>query len=405
MPDELFEVELETMAYGGSALGRHEKRVVFIPYTIPGEIVQARAEREAGRVIFAEGVQLTAASADRVLPRCAHFGPGRCGGCHWQHIDPAVQPPIKQDVLADQLERIGGFDDPPVQAIIPAPAAWNYMQRAVWRVGENGKLGFVGAGGGVFSIDECHIIHPDLLALYHQLDLEVSPFKQVELALGEGDQMVTLWAAAEEAPSLELDLIASVNLILPDQAPVNLAGDTHLRYTVREREFRVTAGSAFRANVTALEPLIDAVLTALGNAKSVIDVYAGVGLLGAFAASGADYVTLVESYPPAATDADTNTADLEHVEVIEGEAEEVLEAADPYDAAIVNPPAEGMSTEALDALVALAPETVVYVSDDAATFSRDAKRLARQGYKLASVQPLDLAPQTFTTEIVARFVR
>jgi len=137
----------------------------------------------------------------------------------------------------------------------------------------------------------------------------------------------------------------------------------------------------------------------------VIDVYAGVGLLGAFAAEQADLVTLVESYPPAATDADTNTADLEHVEVIEGEAEEVLEAAEPYDAAIVNPPSDGMSTEALDALVALASPTVVYVSDDAATFARDAKRLARQGYQLASVQPLDLAPQTYKTEIVARFTR
>lgn len=405
MPDELIEVELETMAYGGSALGRHDKRVVFVPYTIPGEIVQAQIEREAGRVIFAQGVRLTAASADRVLPRCAHFGPGRCGQCQWQHIDPAVQPLLKQDVLADQIERIGGFTDPPVAPIIPAPAAWHYQHRAMWRVGNDGTLGFAGTDGGVHPVEECHIIHPDLLALYDQLDLEASPFTQVELALGEGDQMLTLYAAAEEAPSLELDITASVNLILPDQAPINLAGETHLRYTVRGRSFRVTAGSAFRANVGALDGLIDAVLAALGGAKSVIDVYAGVGLLGAFAAETADYVTLVESYPPAATDADANTADLEHVEVIEGEAEEVLEAAERYGAAIVNPPSAGMTTEALDALVALAPPTIVYVSDDAATFARDAQRLARQGYTLASVQPLDLAPQTYRTEIVARLVR
>ncbi|MBC8170334.1 MAG: TRAM domain-containing protein, partial [Anaerolineae bacterium] len=84
---ELFEVELTAMAHGGSALGRHEKRTVFIPYTIPGERVLARITKDRGRIAFAEGVKLVEASTDRVYPRCPHFGPGRCGRCHWQHID------------------------------------------------------------------------------------------------------------------------------------------------------------------------------------------------------------------------------------------------------------------------------------------------------------------------------
>ena len=76
MTGEIIEVELNTMAHGGSALGRYNGQVVFVPYTIPGERVQARVVQQKGRTLFAEGVTLVDASADRVYPRCAHFGGG-----------------------------------------------------------------------------------------------------------------------------------------------------------------------------------------------------------------------------------------------------------------------------------------------------------------------------------------
>ncbi|MEO0562721.1 MAG: TRAM domain-containing protein [Chloroflexota bacterium] len=405
--NDLYEIDIDTMAYGGSGLGRHEKRVVFVPYTIPGETVTVRVREARGRVAFAEGVTLLAASADRVTPECPHFGMRRCGGCHWQHIDTVVQPLLKQDVLADQLERVGGFKDADVRSIIAPSAAWAYNHRMTWTIGAHGELGFPGADGGVMPIEVCEVAHPALLELYHTLDIATDALASVELVRGgDGALMVVLSAAEEEAPSLEIDVPASINLLLPDGAPVNLAGQTHVSYSVLGRDFRVTAGSAFRANVDALPLLVEAVLDALDSAQTVIDVYAGVGLFGAFAAEAADYVSLVEPYPPAATDADANTADLEHVDLVEGTAEEVLPAAEDYAAAIVNPPAEGLSTEALDALAELGPPVVVYVSNDVATFCRDAKRLAKNhGYTLDYAQPIDLAPQTYETEIVARFVR
>ena len=113
-----FELELTGMAHGGSALGRHDKQTIFVPYTIPGETVLAHITQDKGRIAFAEGVTLLEASADRVFPRCPHFGPGKCGRCHWQHIDYMAQLLLKQDVLADQLERIGGFVDADVRPVI-----------------------------------------------------------------------------------------------------------------------------------------------------------------------------------------------------------------------------------------------------------------------------------------------
>lgn len=406
MNDDIFELELIGMAHGGSALGRHAGRTVFLPYAIPGERVLARAVEQRGRAVFAEGVSLLEASADRVFPQCRHFGPGRCGRCQWQHIDYPAQILLKQDVLADQLARVGGFDDADVRAVIPAPLQWGYNYHMTMTAGEDGIPGFPAASGpGIIPIDECHILHPDLLALYETLDLQFDGLRRLTLQRGsDGRPMLIIAMADDSAPELETDIPASVNMLLTDGEPVNLIGETHTRYSIRDRVFRATAGSAFRPNVPQVAALVGLVLDALDlrGGESVLDLYAGVGVFSAFMAPHAGLVTLVESFPPAATDAEENLAGDSNVDIIEGTIEDVLPALqDRYDAALLDPPGDGLSLEAIDALGAFGPPRLVYVSSDPATLARDAQRLVNQGYALRYVQPIDMAPQTYYIDSVA----
>jgi 23S rRNA (uracil1939-C5)-methyltransferase len=410
MSDEI-EIELDAMAHGGSALGRQDGRTVFVPYTIPGERVRARIVETRGRVAFAEGVTLLDASADRVYPRCKHFGlVGRCGRCHWQHIDYQAQLLLKQDVLADQLARIGGLDDADVRAVIPSADEWGYNYHMTMSMGDDGKLGFPAIDKrGIVPIEECHILHPDLLALYHSLDLDFDGLRRVRFQLGSDDRhMLILTMADENAPELETDMPTSVNMLLEDGEPINLIGDSHSRYIVNGRSFRVTAGSSFRPNVSQLPNLVQAVLDALHlqGSESILDLYGGVGLLSAFIAQNADLVTLVESFPPAATDADENLSAFENVDIIEGSVEDALsDLENEYDTAIVDPPGDGLNTTVTDALATRAIRRLVYVSDDPATLARDAKRLVAHGYRLVYAQPIDLAPQTYYVDSVAVFER
>jgi 23S rRNA (uracil1939-C5)-methyltransferase len=410
MSDDTFELELDAMAHGGSALGRYEGRTVFVPYTIPGERIRARITQDKGRIAFAEGVTLLEASADRVPPRCPHFGPGRCGRCQWQHIDYPAQLLLKQDVLADQLERIGGFRDPVVRPVIASPAAWGYDQQLTLMRGADGVFGLSSAGGRIIPVNECAVTQPEVLDLRDLLDLEDIPnIQAITLQIGsDGAPSVILRLTDEDAPELAADIAASVNLILGDHEPVNLIGDSHVCYTVRERAFRVTAGSFFRPNVAQIPNLVDVVLAALNltGQEAVLDGYAGVGVFSAFVAPHARRVTLIESYPPAVTDADANLADFDHLDIIEGAVEAVLpELDEPYHAAVIDPPGDGLSTAALDSLVSLAIPRLIYVSSDPATLARDGKRLASQGYRLVYAQPLDFAPQTYYLDTVAVFER
>ena len=216
--------------------------------------------------------------------------------------------------------------------------------------------------------------------------------------------MLILTMQDDNAPELHVDFPASVNMLLSDNEPVNLIGDSHSYFSVGGRGFRVTAGSEFRANVGQIARLAELVVDALDLAgtETVLDLYGGVGVFSAFLAERAGLVTMVESYPPAVTDAESNLDDLDNVDLIEGTVEDVLpDLEESYDAVVLDPPGEGLSVEVVDALAARKIPRLVYVSSDPATLARDAKRLSQQGYRLRAVQPIDLAPQTYYLDSVA----
>ncbi len=411
MTDELFELELDAMAHGGQAIGRQGGRAIFVPYAIPGERITARITDDRGRYAFAAGVTLLEPSPHRVTPRCPHFGPGRCGGCHFQHIDSDAQPEFKRQVVIDQLRRIGGFEDPPVRPTLPSPDSWEYRVHATLHVDGEGALCYVGTDNeSLIPVEECHIIRPELLELLDELSFADAPeVERVRLQVGsDGGLMVILSTRDDQPPELQVDMPLSFNFLLSDNEPVNLIGASHSLYTVRGRTFRVTAGGFFQVNVPQAATLVDLVLERLDlrGPETVLDLYAGVGLFTAFIAERAALVTSVESYPPAVTDAEENLADLDNVDLVEGSVEDVLpELAGPYDAAVLDPPRSGVDRHALDDLAALAPPTIVYVSCDPSTLARDAKRLVAKGYRLVDVQPVDMFPQTFHIECVAHFVR
>lgn len=406
-----FELDLDTMAHGGAAMGRHEGRVIFVPYAIPGERVRVRITEDKDRFAYAEPVEVLTSSPDREEPPCPHFGVGLCGGCQWQHIAYPAQLAFKQAVMADQLQRVGKIDNPPVRPTLPAPSPWGYRAHMTFTASAEGKLGFWSANRErLIPIETCYILHPDLMALFGQLDLDAPEITRVRFQIGSdpNDAMLVLETEDDLPPEIALDLPLSVNFLLSDNEPVNLIGSTCTIYDILERRFRVTAGGFFQANPPVAEMLVQEVLDRLDlrGEETVLDLYSGVGLFTAFLAEQAGLVISVESYPPAATDAEVNLAGCDNVDIVEGSVESVLpDVAGPIDAAVVDPPRTGLGVDVVDELARLAPPTLIYVSCDPATLARDSARLIKKGYRLLDLQPVDMFPQTFHIEAVALFGR
>lgn len=400
-----FQLHLTAMAHGGEAIGRHEGKVVFVPYAIPGEEVLVEVVEERRRYARARPVEILSPSPHRIEPPCPHFG--HCGGCHWQHIAYQAQLDYKRRILCDQLARIGGLPEAAVRPTIPSPSPWHYRNHIQFSVAEDGGLGFRAARSHrVVPIGECHILHPLLEELLVALDLELPGLRRLSLRAGvnTGDRMVIFETEDDEPPALEADMPVSCVLLLSDGTPVNLVGSNHIVEEVAGRRFRISAVSFFQVNTPVAERLIElaADYLDLRGDEVLLDAYCGVGTFGLSLAERVGQVIGIEENPFAVADANFNAGELENVTLIEGRVEDVLpDLEERIDAAILDPPRVGCEPEALQALAELGPQRIVYVSCDPATLARDVRRLGDAGYVLVEAQPIDMFPQTYHLESVA----
>jgi 23S rRNA (uracil1939-C5)-methyltransferase len=399
---EIVELELSGMAHGGSAVGRYEGRAMFVPYGIPGERVAARIIQDKGRFLRAELVEVLTPVDSRIQPRCPHFG--HCGGCHWQHIDYPAQLEFKRQIIHDQMRRIGGFTDVQIQPVIPSPSPWEYRSHATFRFDAQGRPAFVSTDGRtVMPIEECYIIQPALLEQLASLHSQnASSLTRFRLQVGSDNQPIGFEMGGGTPEDVTDD--ASVKAHTYTQTT-----DTPATfYRIKHRTFRCSAGSFFQVNLPQAETLVDLVLKRLtrGKHQNVLDLYCGVGLFTAFIAEQTDQVTGVELFPLAVRDAEFNLSEFDHVSLYEGPIDAILTSLKTgFDAAVVDPPRTGIEPSAMDALLWHSPARIIYISCDPATFARDAKKLAANGYRLLDIQPVDMFPQTYHTETVGLFAK
>jgi 23S rRNA (uracil1939-C5)-methyltransferase len=403
--DQFLTVRLERFIYGGEALGRlPDGRAVFVPFGLPGELVRARPLEEKSGHVRAELVEVLEPSPDRITPRCHHFG--ACGGCHYQHLPYPDQLGVKAGILRDQLRRIGKLEDPPVTAITASPLPWNYRNYIQFHFTEAGRLGFVDASGrGVLPIGECHLPEEALSDLWPTLDLDPQlDLERLSLRLGL-DGQIMLMLESEQTPILELEADLSV-VHLAGQEAVVMAGEGSLVMAVNARPFRVSAGSFFQVNTGAAGKMVEYLLEQLPvtTTTTLLDVYCGVGLFSAFYAPRVGRLVGIEASPSACADFVLNLDEFDNVDLYEAPAELVLPSLDfSPQAVILDPPRAGLERRALEALLALGPERIAYVSCDPSTLARDAARLITGGYRLRSVAPFDLFPQTYHIESISLF--
>ena len=400
-------LKLTDMAHGGKAIGRDENgRPHFIPYAIPGETVRVRITADKTQYTRAELLEVLKSSPDRIAPRCPHFGP--CGGCDFQHMSYERQLQAKQEVVRDQLQRIGGFKNVAVPPLLPHPTLWRYLSDIEFSPVGDGRLGFWSPSQKqVIPIRECHIIHDHLEELFQDIDLDLPDLRKITLRRGsDGAMLAALEVNDVEPPQLEIDFPVSIAIVLPDKTAASLIGDTYLVKSVKDRDFRVSPGCFFQPSAAAA--LIDTMLdyAQLTGKETVIDAYSGVGMLTLFLAEKAARIIGIEVNGDAITDTAVNLHHTDNVMLYEGWVEDILPALDLQpDLIVLNPPSQGLSRDASEAVLAKTTERLIYVSSDIATLARDGKQFAKAGYKLTAIQPIDLHPQTFHIDTVSLWTR
>jgi len=373
------------MAFQGGAIARHDGQVVFAAYGIPGEEALVQVERRSKDYLMGRVVEVLSPSPHRVETPCPYFG--TCGGCQWQHIDYTHQAQLKANIVADQLRRIGKFQEPAVLPTIPAVETWGYRNHARFSVGRHGDLGFTTPLRHRFvKIDRCLIMHSWINDVLERVQGKCAGLHQVAVRYGVRTGQALIHPSLEE-----------IDPSIPSAQP-------WYEEELLGKRFRISGASFFQVNTRQAEVLAEVVRQklALEPHHLLLDAYAGVGTFAVLLAPYVKRVLAVEESPAAVADAVINQAGIDNITFYEGKVESVLlELPDRPDAAILDPPRVGCHPDALAAVLALAPAHLVYVSCDPATLARDLRSLCDGGYCLVDVQPVDMFPQTYHIEVVA----
>jgi tRNA/tmRNA/rRNA uracil-C5-methylase (TrmA/RlmC/RlmD family) len=406
--DELLELEVGAIAGGGGCVAREpEGKVVFVRHSLPGERVRARVTASTSSYLRADAIEILAASPERVDPRCPHAGPGRCGGCDFQHVSMEAQRELKAARVAELLRQIAGLEvEIDVEAVEGGHDGLRWRTRARVAVDRAGHAGFRRhRSHRVEPVDDCPVATAEVVAT-GVLAAQWPGVAEVEIVTGSapGDAVVSVVPAGRMTPRLpEVDAGVVVRgKVRRDPGAVQMQAGG--------RTYRVSAGVFWQAHVGAAEALLAAVLDGVGEGagRAVADLYSGAGL---FAVALADAVgprgsvVAVERDRKACADARHNGKGFPHLSVDEAAVtpELVARGIGRPSVVVLDPAREGAGVEVMGALAALGPtlERVVYVSCDAASFARDARVLLEDGWSLPSLRAFDIFPMTEHVELVA----
>jgi 23S rRNA (uracil1939-C5)-methyltransferase len=457
------ELEITDLAEGTKCFGKVDSLAVFVHGTAAvGDRVAAAVSKVKRNYLEARLLEVLVPSPTRVEPRCGHFG--TCGGCKWQHVAYDEQLRVKRKLVADALERIGGFSGVDVAAPLAAPSVFAYRNKvefsfsdrrylaeselAAPRGPSDFALGFHAPQNYAKAIDieRCHIATDEMnQALTRTRAFALAsgqrPYStkthegfyrhlMVRHAAKTGQLMVNLVTSWHE-PALMGDYVQALREALGERITtiVNntttskgntafgekehvLFGPGHIVEQLGSLRFRISANSFFQTNTLQAERLYETALAMAGltGAETVFDLFCGTGTITLFAAPQCRSITGFEVDAGSVADARRNAEDngVKNASFVQLDLKDFRrwQAPEPPDVVITDPPRAGMHPDAVEALRGMAPRRLVYVSCNPASLARDANALCQGGlFRLGTVQPVDLFPHTYHVESVALLER
>ncbi|MFE4667314.1 class I SAM-dependent RNA methyltransferase [Streptomyces sp. NPDC056716] len=421
-----YEVEVGPVAHGGHCVARTEDgQVLFVRHALPGErvVVRVTEGEEGARYLRADAVEVRSASKDRVEAPCPYAGPGRCGGCDWQHAKPGAQRRLKGEVLAEQLKRLAGLTPeeagwdgtvmPAEGDKLPAGQVPRWRTRVQYAVdAESGRAGLRRhRSHEVEPVDHCMIAAEGVSELgVEKRDWTGMASVEAIAATGSQDRQVILTPRpGARLPIVELDRPVSVMRVEEKDGGVHrVHGRPFVRERADGRTYRVGSGGFWQVHPKAADTLVTAVMQGLLPRKGdmALDLYCGVGL---FAGALADRigekgaVLGIESGKRAVEDARHNLAEFDRVRVEQGKVEAVLPRTGitEVDLIVLDPPRAGAGRKTVEHLATLGARRIAYVACDPAALARDLGYFREGGYRVRMLRAFDLFPMTSHVECVA----
>ena len=394
---DIVKTTIHTVAFGGDGIGRIDNMVVFVPFTVDGDVVDVEIKKIRKNYLRGEIKSISSPSPERTDPKCPYYS--RCGGCQYQHISYEHQLRIKERQVMESFERIGKIVSPPMKAIIPSPRTFNYRGKAEYhlKLSDPGQphTGFMDTGGGkLVDIERCEIVDESINHTYHQFRKDLISGNNTF----QGDRR-TFWSetGGNGKHETENDLIEFKSVWR----------------TVKGKSLRVPCEGFFQANISLVDILVEYVINMsdLTYSDVAVDCYCGSGLFSLFLSPHVRQIYGIEIDHEAVRCARVNfqNYNVTNTQVFEGRVEEIFKKEyikeKSMDVVLLDPPRIGCTKEVLDRIIEMEATRVIYVSCNPATQARDIRYLNDRGFSLLELQPIDMFPQTKHIEVIASLAR
>jgi 23S rRNA (uracil1939-C5)-methyltransferase len=441
----------------GNAIGKIEDKVVFVPFVVPGDLVDIEAFKNKKSYYEGKAIRILEFSDKRTEPRCKHFGV--CGGCRWQNMKYSEQLFYKQKQVRDNIERIGKFEHPEILPIIPSTKEFFYRNKLEFTFSNkkwltdlskselpedrnmNG-LGFhiPGLFDRIVDIENCWLQEEPSnsirkavkqFALQHNLEFfdarKQTGFLRNLLVrtTSTGEVMVIMVFHFDDKEAIQKMMdhidknfpgLTSLMFVINTKRNDTISdlqvhlfkGRDHLLEAMDGLKFRIGPVSFFQTNSLQVRVLYKIALEFAGltGNEIVYDLYTGTGTIANFVASQAKKVVGIESVEAAIKDARINS-EINHIENTAFFAGDIVKVLDDTfvaehgkpDVIITDPPRSGMHDKVIEQILRIGPDRIVYISCNPATQARDVAFMAGN-YKVEIIQPIDMFPHTHHVENV-----
>ncbi|MFA5667696.1 MAG: 23S rRNA (uracil(1939)-C(5))-methyltransferase RlmD [Balneolaceae bacterium] len=450
-------------AFKGKGVGKHEGMAVFVTGTAPGDVVRARVIKKKKSYCEAKLLEIIEPSPDRITPKCQHADV--CGGCSWQHLPYNKQAEYKGEQVKEHIQRIAGLKETIVHPTLPCDQPFYYRNKMEYSfatrrwlteeeinreefVDDSGLAAGLHAPGRfdkILNLNECHLqrsesyeildfvrnycLENDLPAFDHFKHEGYMRHVMIRNSQHTDDFMVNLVTYRDEPETVQkladalleaFPIITTiVNNINDTSSPTSIGriekviyGSGFIVDHIGKHSFKIHPNAFFQTNSLQAEKLY-AIARDYAEIKQdniVYDLYCGVGTLSLFVSEPAKKVLGIELVDVAVKNAKFNAIEnkVNNVSFIKGDMKDVFtqEVVDEFgapDVLITDPPRVGMHPDVVKRLCELKVPRIVYVSCNTSTMARDLKELA-EVYDVIEVQPVDMFPQTYHVEAVAKLV-
>ena len=455
-------VRIESVAAEGKALAKVDGAVLFVPFAVPGDIVDVKVTKKKKNYMEGYILRLVTPSEHRIEPLCSHFG--ICGGCKWQPLPYPMQLQAKQQQVYDQLVRIGHLDVPEISPIVPSDETVYYRNKLEFTFSDRRWIYQDEDPDGLSPAQRCglgfHVgrFFDKVLDIKHCY-LQKDPSNQIRLFIKEyavshglpffnirehtgflrnmfirsteaGDIMLIICFYHEdaEARTALLDAVSEAfpqisslyyvingkaNDSVADQECILYKGDEAIYEHMEGLRFKIGPKSFYQTNTRQAFKLYSVAreFAGLTGEETVYDLYTGTGTIAQFVSSKARKVIGIEYVPEAICDARENALanGITNCEFFAGDMKDIL--TDSFvsqhgrpDVVILDPPRAGIHPDVAQVILNAEPERIVYVSCNPASQARDLAILCSR-YRITAVRPVDMFPHTHHVENVVRLDR